>query len=222
MFGYRVRVFYKKRDRKSRCHAYEAQRRQSYFDAVTTAIAWVRSHRTWCFVAACYLAFSTPLATWVSRPVYALPPPQPVVYVQPVALIQPLPATLLEEQSTLALEPTPAPVSAPSASSSASFGYANSYTWGNCTWYVASRVHVPDNLGNANTWASMAQYDGFRAGPARIGAVATNTWMSYLGHVALVIDVQGDQVKVSEMNVNGLGVVDEAWYPMSDWVYIYF
>lgn len=100
--------------------------------------------------------------------------------------------------------------------------YANDYAWGNCTAFVASVVQVPDNLGNANTWAAMASQDGYTVSPTpKVGSVA-QTSAGYEGHVALVEDVQGSQVLIKEANVQGLGVVDERWVDSGQFRYIYF
>lgn len=101
--------------------------------------------------------------------------------------------------------------------------YANTYEWGNCTWYVAGRKPVPQTWGNANTWAARAAASGYTVSNTPIaGAIAQSTG-GYFGHVAIVEQVSGGQVKVTEMNVGGLGVIDEAWYPTSHFNnYIYF
>lgn len=101
--------------------------------------------------------------------------------------------------------------------------YGNPYEAGNCTWYVASRIRVPDDLGNANTWAAQAAVEGYTvSGTPIVGAVAQSTG-GYYGHVAIVTAVSGDQVQVSEMNVLGLGVVDSQWYSINHFNnYIYF
>lgn len=100
---------------------------------------------------------------------------------------------------------------------------SNPYTWGNCTWFVASNVVVPGNLGNANMWAINAAAQGFTVSTVpKVGAVAQSATDSSLGHVALVVAVNGDQVEVQEMNVAGLDVEDTAWYSASYFQYIYF
>lgn len=98
----------------------------------------------------------------------------------------------------------------------------NSYSWGNCTWFVSSQIVVPQNLGNANTWASTAASEGYSvSGTPKAGDVAAST-SGWLGHVALVEAVEDGRVQVKEMNVIGLGVVDDAWYPTSYFQYITF
>src|ERR1019366_1757483 len=82
----------------------------------------------------------------------------------------------------------------------ASFGtFANTYAWGNCTYYVASRRRIPNRWGNAVNWYYAAQRAGYSVGtePA-VGAIA---WTSagWAGHVAIVEAISGGSVRVSEM-----------------------
>lgn len=98
----------------------------------------------------------------------------------------------------------------------------NAYDYGNCTYYVSSQIAVPQNLGNANTWATTAQSEGYTVSNTPYkGAVAVST-AGFYGHVALVESVAGLSVTISEMNVFGLGVVDERVVPVADYVYVYF
>ena len=104
----------------------------------------------------------------------------------------------------------------------ASYGtYRNNYSAGQCTWYVASRRPVPGNWGNARTWMGGAQRAGWATGsvPA-IGAIAW-TPAGYYGHVALVVEISGSRVLVSEMNYYGAFRVDQRWAPASSFAYIY-
>lgn len=98
----------------------------------------------------------------------------------------------------------------------------NLFEWGNCTWGVASWINVPIS-GNANRWDDNARAKGYQVNPTEPlpGAVAQSD-AGYYGHVALVLAVAGDTVYVREMNVLGLGVVNESWYPRSHFSsYIY-
>lgn len=105
---------------------------------------------------------------------------------------------------------------------SGTFASSDTYAPGNCTWYVASRLPVPQTWGNANTWAYYASKGGYTVSAVpKVGSIAQNSWMSNLGHVAIVEAVSATSVTVSEMNVQGLGVVDIATYPISSWAYIY-
>jgi surface antigen len=106
-------------------------------------------------------------------------------------------------------------------SGAGSFG--NSYAYGYCTWYVASRRSVPGNWGNAYTWYGAAQRSGYGTGSApRVGAVAWERG----NHVAYVESVNGDgTVTVSEMNfwANGGGWGRRSYRttPASHFLYIY-
>lgn len=82
-------------------------------------------------------------------------------------------------------------------------GGANGYSYGYCTYYVASRRSVSGSWGNAYSWLYAAQADGYGVGSApRPGAIAW-TGAGYYGHVAYVESVSGGMVTVSEMNYNG-------------------
>lgn len=85
--------------------------------------------------------------------------------------------------------------------SSAVYGY-NGYDYGYCTWYVASRISVPSNWGNANTWDNLAPLSGWTVSAVpRVGAVA-QTDRGSEGHVAVVeaVSADGSQIKYSDMN----------------------
>jgi surface antigen len=100
------------------------------------------------------------------------------------------------------------------------FTYGNTYASGNCTLYVASRIAVPNHLGNANSWLYGLINAGWRGGEARRGAIA-QTYAGWAGHVAVVEEVKDGQVLISEMNYEGYGVISQRWTPISDWNYIY-
>ena len=111
--------------------------------------------------------------------------------------------------------------------SSAVYGY-NGYVYGYCTYYVASRVSVPTNWGDARNWAA-----GARSTPGwtvssvpRAGAVAQTTSMSWLGHVAYVEEVSADGSMIRYSDMNGLAgfnaVGTSGWVPASTYqAYIY-
>jgi surface antigen len=102
------------------------------------------------------------------------------------------------------------------SSFAASYG-GNGYSYGWCTWYVASRVAIPSNWGNANTWDNYARLSGWTVSSRPIaGAIAQTDGMSYLGHVAYVeaVSADGSQIKYSDMaGIAGWGRVG-----FSDWV----
>jgi surface antigen len=94
----------------------------------------------------------------------------------------------------------------------------NGYAYGFCTWYVANRVAVPTNWGNANTWDNYARLSGWTVSSVpRVGAIAQSDSMSYLGHVAYVERVNPDgTIYYSDMNgVSGWGRVGYATVPAS-------
>ncbi|MBQ3325801.1 LysM peptidoglycan-binding domain-containing protein [Candidatus Saccharibacteria bacterium] len=109
----------------------------------------------------------------------------------------------------------PVTYSSSSASSSyrftASYSSGNKYAYGWCTWYAwERRQDLPSNLGNANTWASMAAAAGFNVNRTpSAGAVFQRG--GGLGHVGIVEEVYADgSVRVTDMNgIAGWGRVGE-------------
>ena len=88
--------------------------------------------------------------------------------------------------------------------------YPNSkFTFGECTWYAASRRPVPWT-GNAWQWYSNARAMGFAVGQTPEPGAFMVTWESvFFGHVAYVEQVNEDgSFIVSEMNFNGWDVID--------------
>ena len=83
------------------------------------------------------------------------------------------------------------------------YGY-NGYDYGYCTWYVASRISVPANWGNASTWAYYASLSGWNvSGVPSVGAIAQTPFAAGgEGHVAIVraVSSNGDMIKFSDMN----------------------
>ena len=75
---------------------------------------------------------------------------------------------------------------------------SNGYSYGYCTYYVATRRAIPSTWGNASSWSYNAAVSGYGVGTIpRAGAVA---WENG-NHVAYVERVNGDgTVTVSEMN----------------------
>lgn len=93
---------------------------------------------------------------------------------------------------------------------------ANGYDYGYCTWYVANRIAVPSNWGNANTWDNLAPRSGWTVGTApRVGAIG-QTDRGGFGHVAIITAVSedGTQIKYSDMN----GVAGWGREGHSDWI----
>ena len=94
------------------------------------------------------------------------------------------------------------------------YGY-NGYDYGYCTWYVANKLPVPSNWGNANTWDNLAPASGWTVSTVpRAGAVA-QTDRGYDGHVAYVEAVSDDGTMIKYSDMNGLAGFGHVGY--SDW-----
>ncbi|HSX27265.1 MAG TPA: CHAP domain-containing protein [Patescibacteria group bacterium] len=109
--------------------------------------------------------------------------------------------------------------------SSAIYGY-NGYAYGFCTWYVASKIAVPANWGNANTWDNAARISGWTVSTTPVVGAIAQTDAGYAGHVAIVeaVSSDGSQIKYSDMNgLAGWGRVGYSdWTPTSHFQhYIY-
>ena len=88
------------------------------------------------------------------------------------------------------------------------------FPWGECTYYVAFRRSALGKSvtwgGNANQWLRNAKAQGVQEGtePLPGAIVVTNDSIRY-GHVAIVEQVTGDSIVVSEMNYKGKGIIDQ-------------
>lgn len=81
----------------------------------------------------------------------------------------------------------------------------HTFPYGQCTWYVASKVFVPWS-GHAKSWLTNSRAYGYETGKAPIvGSIMVTTENKWYGHVALVEAVNGDKVTISEMNYVGWG-----------------
>ncbi len=90
-------------------------------------------------------------------------------------------------------------------------GTGHIFPWGYCTWYVATKVHVPWG-GNAKNWLSNAKaYGAVVSGEPVVGAIVVTTDNSRYGHVAYVESVDDDGITVSEMNYEKFGRVNKRW-----------
>lgn len=101
---------------------------------------------------------------------------------------------------------------------SAIYGY-NGYDYGYCTWYVANRLSVPANWGNANTWDDLAPLSGWTVSKIpRVGAIAQSN-AGGEGHVGVVEAVSDDGTMIKYSDMNGLA----GWGRVgsSDWVLTY-
>lgn len=101
----------------------------------------------------------------------------------------------------------------------------NSYARGYCTWYVASKIAVPSNWGNANTWDNGARASGWNVSRVPVPGAILQTDVGWAGHVGIVEEVSedGTQMKFSDMNgIAGFGRVGfSGWTPSSKYIYLY-
>jgi surface antigen len=101
----------------------------------------------------------------------------------------------------------------------------NTYEWGNCTYWVFIQRQtegkpIPNNWGNAATWAYFAGLQGYAVDqtPAVGAIMQTADSARGLGHVAYVVRVDSEtgEWTISEMNVKGLNVVSERTFAAKD------
>lgn len=89
-------------------------------------------------------------------------------------------------------------------------GKGNKFAWGNCTYFVANHKNVTWR-GNANAWLRNAAAAGVPTGknpaPGAIISFAGSGYNPYYGHVGLVVDVDGDDVVIKDMNYRRLNEV---------------
>lgn len=95
---------------------------------------------------------------------------------------------------------------------------SNGYDYGYCTWYVATRISMPANWGNADTWPAGAAASGWTiSSTPQVGAIAQGAPIAM--HVAYVeaVSDNGSMIKFSDMNnLAGWGVRgDSDWVPAS-------
>ncbi len=112
-----------------------------------------------------------------------------------------------------------------SSSFTASYG-GNGYSYGFCTYYVASRIAMPSNWGNANTWDNYARISGWTVSSRPVVGAILQTDSGWAGHVGIVeaVSPDGAQIKYSDMNgISGWGRVGySGWVPTSTYPhYIY-
>jgi N-acetylmuramoyl-L-alanine amidase len=91
---------------------------------------------------------------------------------------------------------------------------SNGYDYGWCTYWAAKRRAdigrpIPSNLGNATTWARLAQRAGYAVdGNPRAGDVAYYKFIGGLGHVGFVEQVNPDgSIWISDMNYYGVSEI---------------
>ena len=99
---------------------------------------------------------------------------------------------------------------------SAIYGF-NGYDYGYCTWYVATRISVPANWGNASTWPQLAAASGWNVSHTpTVGGIGQRDYdAGGLGHVAYIEAVSPDGTMVKYSDMNGLAGFGRVGY--SDW-----
>jgi surface antigen len=89
-------------------------------------------------------------------------------------------------------------------------GNGKGFAWGNCTYYVANHKNVKWR-GNANQWLKNAAAAGVPTGSAPAqGAIISFSgrgYNPYYGHVGIVVDIDGDDLIVKDMNYRRLNEV---------------
>lgn len=94
---------------------------------------------------------------------------------------------------------------------------SNGYVPGYCTWYVANKIRVPSNWGNANTWDNLAPRSGWTVSTVpRVGAIG-QTDRGAEGHVAVIEAVSPDGTMIKYSDMNGLAGYN-AVGRTADWV----
>lgn len=89
-------------------------------------------------------------------------------------------------------------------------GTGHTFPWGYCTWYVATKVHVPWG-GNAKAWLTNAKaYGAVVSKTPSVGTIMVST-ESRFGHVAYVESVDDNGFTVSEMNYVKFGKTNTRW-----------
>ena len=97
------------------------------------------------------------------------------------------------------------------APKTANNGTGHIFPWGYCTWYVASKIHIPWG-GNAKNWLTNARNYGAVIGNTPTpGAIVVTTDNRRYGHVALITSADGAGFTVTEMNYEKFGEVNTRW-----------
>lgn len=98
----------------------------------------------------------------------------------------------------------------------ARYGY-NGYDYGWCTYYVAARVSVPTNWGNANTWDNRARLTpGWTVSSRPVAGAVGQTDRGSMGHVVYIEAVSEDGTMIKYSDMNGIAGWNRVGH--SDWV----
>lgn len=95
------------------------------------------------------------------------------------------------------------------------YGY-NGYDYGYCTWYVANKIAVPSNWGNANTWDNLAPRSGWTVSSRPKAGGIGQSDSGYYGHVVYIEAVSDDGTMIKYSDMNGLAGFGRVGY--SGWV----
>lgn len=92
--------------------------------------------------------------------------------------------------------------------------YNPRFSYGQCTAYVASKFNVSWG-GNAGTWYANAKDQGYAVGKeAKDGAIIVTSESNW-GHVAIIEDIKGGQMLVSEFNFEHPLNYDTRWLSLN-------
>jgi surface antigen len=119
-------------------------------------------------------------------------------------------ATVAAQAQAVQTVPKPVPFSG-------SAPYPNHFSFGYCTYYVATRRYVPW-FGNAIDWWPNARAYGYPEGQTPQAGAILVTRESAIGHVAYVESVSGNSFVISEMNFTAWDVVDRRTIQMGGYV----
>lgn len=162
-----------------------------------------------------------PLLTNEYQIVVEVPPPEPTLQEKIDQNINNCKPTRIRADNAECL---PEPVYVPPKTKNTPVGARNQlgspsldwWDYHSCTWYVASRRPV-GFWNNATSWLKQAKRDGWATGSTPVvGAIAWET-----GHVAYVEAIDGNQILISERNLDLKGSYSERWVSASGWSFIY-
>lgn len=140
----------------------------------------------------------------------------------------------MDAAKTSVAKPTPASPAATGAPTVHAASAGNMYPYGQCTWWAFERgrehgIPVGPWWGNAKDWAAAARQAGRIVDdtPAQGSVIVFQPGQDgahpVYGHVAVVehVDVQSGRFTVSEMNVQGEGVVSTRILPIAGHTFIH-